>query len=70
MKKLKFSQMAHKRLQGKHKTLMNKNPKDYDKHFVLTNYHSSCIHIQDRLKRKLTVAERKKVYEDVILTFY
>ena len=67
-KKSRFqrSQNAHRRLERKHSLKSNGN----NTAFVKMNYHSSVLHRQQRLKRVLSFGERKKVYDDVIKTFF
>lgn len=65
-KRLRLSQLAHKRLAKFHKAKSNGD----NVHFVKMNYHSSVEHRQEKLGRKLSRSEKEKVYNDVILTFY
>ena len=67
---LRLSQRAHKRLVAKHKRIADSNPKKYDKHFTLMNYHSVCFARQSSLGRKLSFAERAKLYDYTVKTFY
>lgn len=75
MSKKKFSSLflsnkAHQRLEKKHKSKMYKGVGNYDAHQQMALYHDACVLRQDSLRRVLTYQERKKVYDNVIKTFY
>lgn len=75
MSKKKFSSLflsnkAHQRLEKKHKSKMYKGVGNYDAHQQKALYHGACVLRQDNLRRVLTFQERRKVYDDVIKTFY
>lgn len=64
------SQRQHERLMKQHKRFMETKKGDYDKHFISCSYHSSVLEKQKKLNRVLSLDERRKVYNDVIITFY
>lgn len=51
-----------------HKALKNRAIKHGEEHKAI--YHGACIIRQEKCGRVFTSAERKKVYDDVISTFY
>lgn len=66
----KASQRAHMRLAKKHEKKSRSDPKNYDKHFIGSSYHSYCVTLQDKLGRVLSKSEKEKAYNNVISTFY
>ena len=51
-----------------HKALQNRAKKNGEQHKEI--YHGSCIIRQEKRQRVFTRAEREKVYDDVIKTFW
>ena len=70
MKSLILSQRAHRRLAKKNKDLQVKDKANYDKYFIKGSYHSKVANLQEKEKRLLSREEKKKVYNNVISTFY
>lgn len=65
------SQNAHSRLMKKHRAKAERlKGQAYDTAFIKQNYHSLCIHTQNKLKRILSSEERKRAYNSVIRDFY
>ena len=65
------SQNAHARLMKKHRAKAERSKgQAYDTAFIKQNYHSLCIHKQNKLKRILSPEEKKRAYNSVIRDFY
>ena len=60
---------GHKGAKKRNSVLKN-NPKTYDIGFTREQYHSRCIKILESSKKTLSKAEKKKIYDYVVLTFY
>lgn len=68
-KNFTLSNKAHSRCLEKARREKN-IPGKYDEAFIKENYHFNVMHQQKKSKRVLTDEEKKKVYNDVICTFY
>lgn len=73
--RFKLSQMAHNRLMRshRHKKDIANNNKQWTKatdHHIKSNYHSIVAQRQKKCGRVLSLAEKKKAFDDVIDTFY
>ena len=62
----KKSNKMHIKLANIHKKKSNGE----DTHFIKAQYHTRCIHLQNKDRRILTATEKLKVYNDVISTFF
>ena len=65
-KSLRRSQNAHRRLMLVHKKKTNGD----DSSFIKMNYHSLCYERQKKENRVLSESEKKKAYEQTVLTFF
>ena len=54
----------------KEKCNQNKNWLEADNAFIKESYHFNVMCRQEKLKRKLTKAEKQKSYDNVISTFF
>ena len=66
------SQNAHKHLRRKYGQICLKSNggKEYDKAFVKKAYHSRCFDMQAKTNKLLNESEKKRVYDNVVRTFY
>ena len=70
MRKFACSNAAHVRLMNKHRKQQKSDSRNYDKHFILTNYHSNVLFQQKKKGRILSAQEKRLAYDDVIRSFY
>ena len=65
------SQKAHSRLHRKHSSITKTaSGNKYDTAFIRSNYHFAVLNAQKKKNRVLSDSEKKKIYNDIILTFY
>ena len=69
MSNYKAAIAGHKSAKKRNSVLKN-NPKTYDIGFTREQYHARCIAVLESSKKPLSEKTKKKIYNDVVCTFY